>query len=176
MGSKTDAEKGYSLSTLARMMGVDRRTLASRLQDATPVKASAREKLYRLQDAIQGFIAQPLQGAEVVGLAEVRGRKLAAETELAELKLQKQRGELVQSDDVREDLVEIIRSLYTRLAVAMPQRLAPRLKAKTARQAEEVLRAEVEREFTEFRREHVRHLAEWNAAHGGADDGSGAGA
>src|ERR1044071_172514 len=166
MGSKTGAEKGYSVDALTRMFGVNRRTLVARLAGATPVKSGPRQKLYRLSDAIQGFIAQPLQGAEAAGLQEVRGRKLAAETELAELKLQKQRGELVLSADVRSDLTECLRSLYTRLAVTMPQQLAPRLQAKTARQAEEIVRVEVERVFAELRAEHVQYLAEWDAAEG----------
>lgn len=173
MGSKTSPEKGYSVSALARMMGVDRRTLAARLRDVEPLKSDARGKLYRLSDAIQGFISQPLQGAEAVELAGVRGRKLAAETELTEMKLQKQRGELVQSADVRSDLTAALRDLYNRLAVVMPQQLGPRLKAKTARQAEAILRAEVERVFAEFRSEYARYLAERDEA-AGAGDGAGA--
>jgi hypothetical protein len=171
---KTSAEKGYSVNTLTRLLGVNRRTLLARLEGVTPVKSGPREKLYRLSDAVQGFISQPLRGAEVVGLAEVRGRKLAAETELTEMKLQRQRGELVPSADVRDDLTEIIRSLYTRLAVVMPQQLGPRLRAKTAGQAAQVLRAEVERLFTEFRQEHVQLLAGRDAAEGRADDEAGA--
>jgi hypothetical protein len=176
MGSKTGAEKGYSVDALTRMFGVNRRTLVARLEGATPVQSGPRQKLYRLSDAIQGFISQPLQGAEVVGLAEVRGRKLAAETELAELKLQRERGELVQSADVRDDLVEVIRSLHTRLAVTMPEQLAPRLAAKTAKQAAEILRAEVGRVFTELRSEHARYLAERDAVEGRTDGDEGTGA
>lgn len=166
MASKTSADKGYSVNTLTRLLGVNRRTLLARLEGVAPVKEGAREKLYRLSDAVQGFISHPLRGAEVAGVGEYRGRKLAAETELAELKLQKQRGELVSSADVRDDLVEVIRSLYTRLAVVMPQQLGPRLRAKTDVQATEILREEVERQFREFRREHVQLLAARDEAEG----------
>lgn len=164
MGTKTSPEKGYSVNTLTRLLGVNRRTLLARLEGVEPVKSGPREKLYRLSDAVQGFISQPLRGAEVAELGEYRGRKLAAETELTEMKLQKQRGELVQSADVRDDLTGVIRDIYNRLAVVMPQQLGPRLQAKTARQATELLSAEVGRVFTELRQEHVQYLAEWDAA------------
>lgn len=176
-GSQAGAEQGYSVDALTKLFGVNRRTLLARLKGATPMKSGAGGgKRYRLSDAVQGFISEPLRGAEVVGLQGVRGRKLAAETELAELKLQKQRGELVQSGDVRQDVVEVIRDLHTRLAVTMPQQLGPRLQAKTAREAAEILSAEVGRVFAELRAEHARYLAEMDAAEGGGGDGDGAGA
>lgn len=169
--SKDGAEEGYSVDALTKLFGVNRRTLVARLKGATPVKSGpGGGKLYRLSDVAQGFISQPLRGAEVAGLAEFRGRKLAAETELTEMKLQKQRGELVPSAEVRDDLTGVIRDLYTRLAVVMPQQLGPRLKAKTARWATELLSAEVARIFTEFRQEHVQYLAEWDVAEGAGDE------
>ncbi len=176
MGTKTGTEKGYSISALARMAGVDRRTLAARLEGVTPPESGPKGKLYRLSDVVQSFIAQPLQAEEAEEFQQARGRKLEAEAGLAELKLQKQRGEMVPSDDVRADLVEVIRSLYTRLAVTLPQQLAPRLQAKTAKQAEEILRVEVERVFAELRAEHVQYLTEWDAAEGGAGGQTEAGA
>src|ERR1044071_1747783 len=91
MGSQADGEKGYSVSELARLMGVDRRTLAARLEEVEPLSSAAREKRYRLSDAVQGFITQPLQGQEAAGLAEAKGRKLEAEASMAELKLQRER-------------------------------------------------------------------------------------
>ncbi|MET0650195.1 MAG: DUF1441 family protein [Pyrinomonadaceae bacterium] len=176
MSSKTGTEKGYSISALARMAGVDRRTLASRLAGVTPLESGPKGKLYRLSDVVQNFITQPLQGEDDPALEEARRRKLEAEAGLAELKLQKERGEVVQSADVREDLVEVIRSLHTRLAVTMPQQLGPRLQAKTAQQATALLSAEVGRVFAELRAEHVQYLAEWDAAAGGAGGQAEAGA
>ena len=176
MGTKTGTEKGYSISTLARMAGVDRRSLASRLAGVTPVESGPKGKLYRLSDVVQGFISHPLQGEEAEEFQGARGRKLEAEAGLAELKLQKERGEVVESADVREDLVGVIRSLHTRLAVTMPQQIGPRLQAKTARQATELLSAEVGRVFDELRAEHDQYLAEWDAGEGGAGGGARAGA
>lgn len=171
-GGKGSAEEGYSVDALTKLFGVNRRTLVARLKGASPVKSGAGSgKLYRLSDVAQGFIAQPLRGREADEFAAVRARKLEAETGLVELKLRRERGEVVKVDDVREDLAEVIRSLHTRLTVTMPQQLAPRLQAKTSRQAEEVLRAEMEGVFAELRREHVRYLAEGDAAEGTGTEG-----
>lgn len=174
MGSKTGAEKGYSVSALARMMGVDRRTLASRLRDVTPVKSGSREKLYRLSDAVQGFISQPLQGLDAQEFQEARGRKLEAEAGLAELKLRKERGEVVSHADALSDLADVIRSLHRQLTQAMPQRLAPTLsRVKSPGRVAELLREEAERVFAELRREHAAQLAEWDAAEAGEGDEAG---
>jgi transcriptional regulator with XRE-family HTH domain len=174
MASKTGADKGYSISALARMAGVDRRTLAARLEGVTPLESGPKGKLYRLSDVVQCFITQPLQGEDDPALAEARGRKLEAEAGLAELKLKRERGEVVSQADVRSDLADFLRGFHTRFAVTLPQQLGPRLQGKTAKEAEEILRAEVEREFAEVRAEHVRYLAEWDAAEGGASGEAGA--
>ena len=161
MGSKTGTEKGYSISTLARMAGVDRRTLASRLEGVTPLEAGPKGKLYRLADVVQGFITQPLQAQEAEEFAGARGRKLEAEAGLAELRLRKERGELVDYREALEDFMGDMRRLYLQFTVTMPERLGPRLRGKTAGQATEILREEMVREFAEYRREGAAKLAEF---------------
>jgi transcriptional regulator with XRE-family HTH domain len=174
MGAKTSPEKGYSINTLTRMMGVNRRTLVARLEGVTPVKTGHEGKLYRLSDALQGFISQPLRGQEAEALADVRARKLEAETGLAELKLQKERGEVVPHADALSDLTDVIRSLHQQLTQAMPQRLAPALsRVKSPARAAELLREELERVFAELRKEHAARLAEWDEAEAGEGDEAG---
>lgn len=163
MGSKTGPEKGYSISALARMAGVDRRTLASRLEGVTPLESGPKGKLYRLSDVVQNFITQPLQGEDDPALSAARGRKLEAEAGLAELKLKRECGEVVSVADLRSDYHEMIREFHTRFTVTVPQRLGPRLRvAKTAREAEEMLRVEMEREFQEYRTEMAQYLEHWD--------------
>jgi transcriptional regulator with XRE-family HTH domain len=167
MGTKTGAEKGYSISALARMAGVDRRTLASRLEGVTPLESGPKGKLYRLSDVVRNFITQPLQGEDDPALQELRARKLTAETELAELKLRRERGELEDRREVAADYHNAIREFYTRFTVAVPQRLGPRLRvAQSAREAEEILRVELEREFHEVRAEHAQYLEHWDEDEG----------
>lgn len=167
MGSKTDTEKGYSISALARMAGVDRRTLAARLEGVTPLETGSKGKLYRLSDVVRNFITQPLQGDDDPALLALRARKLEAEAGLAELKLQRERGEVLDRRDVLADIMTQYRELQLRLTLALPQLLGPRLAAaRTAGQAEELLRAELEREFRELRAEHAQYLAEADEAEG----------
>jgi hypothetical protein len=162
MGTKTGAEKGYSISALARMAGVDRRTLASRLEGVTPLEAGPKGKLYRLSDVVRNFITQPLQGeAEDPALQGLKARKLEAETGLAELKLKRERGELVDYRETLEDFMGDLRRLHLQFTVTMPERLGPRLRAKTAAQATQILREEMEREFREYRRTGAAKLAEF---------------
>jgi transcriptional regulator with XRE-family HTH domain len=158
MAAKTSPEQGYSVDELTRIMGVNRRTLVARLKGATPVKGGSRQKLYRLSDAVQGFISQPLRGREADEMAEVRRRKLEAETGLAELKLQRERGEVVSHRDLVDDFVGLFRDFHLRFTVALPQQLAPRLQAKTSAQAEAILREELGEALQEFRRECARQL------------------
>jgi transcriptional regulator with XRE-family HTH domain len=167
MGSKTGTEKGYSISALARMAGVDRRTLASRLEGVTPLESGPKGKLFRLSDVVRNFITQPLQGEDDPALLGLRARKLEAEAGLAELKLKRERGELEDRRAVAADYHEMIRHFYTLLTVTVPQRLGPRLRVATStREAEEILRVEVEREFQEYRAECAQMLAELNEAEG----------
>jgi hypothetical protein len=166
-GRKAGAEEGYSVDALTKIMGLNRRTLVARLKGATPVKGSGRGKLYRLSDAVQGFIAQPLRGREAEALAGIRARKLEAEAGLAELKLKRERGEVVDRREVASDYHTAIREFYTCFTVAVPQRLGPRLRvAQSAREAEEILRVELEREFQEFRQEQAQYLEHWDEAEG----------
>jgi transcriptional regulator with XRE-family HTH domain len=167
MGTKTGPEKGYSISALARMAGVDRRTLAARLEGVAPLESGPKGKLYRLSDVVQCFITQPLQGDDDPALAEARGRKLVAEAGLTELRLKRERGEVVAVADLRSDYHEMIREFHTRFTVAVPQRLEPRLRVATsAREAEEILRVERERELHEYRTEMAQYLERWDEDEG----------
>lgn len=174
VGSQAGAEEGYSVDALTKLFGVNRRTLVARLKGVAPVKSGpGGGKLYRLTDVAQGFISQPLRGREADEVAGLRARKLAAEVGLAELKLKRERGELEDRRAVAADYQEMIRQFYTLFTVAVPQRLGPRLAlAKTAAQAEEMLRVELEREFQEFRAECVRMLAELDEAEGLKQEGA----
>lgn len=153
MGAKTGPEKGYSLSALAKMMGVDRRTLAARLAGVSPLKQSSREKLYRLSDAVRGFIAMPLQGAEETDVLRAsRQRKSAAEAGLAELKLGRESGELMPQREAFAHAFKLFRAMHVRLGVRLPREIAGQLyRAQSEAQVSDVLRREVERAFDELK-------------------------
>jgi hypothetical protein len=163
MAQKASKNDLFSLTQLAAKLHINRGTLSRKLSGLKFVSGTKGARLYPLAE-VEALLDEERDPA----LQEARRRKLAAEAELAELRLRKERGEVVATRDVLADLAEVVRSLYVRLAVTMPQRLAPRLQSKTARQAGEVLRAEVERQFAEFRKEHARLLDERDAAEAGA--------
>jgi transcriptional regulator with XRE-family HTH domain len=159
MAKKASKNELLSLTQLAARLHVNRSTLSRKLSGLKFVSGPKGARLYPLAE-----VAALLDEAKDSKLVEARRRKLEAEAGLAELKLRKERGEVVSVADVRSDLTEVFRSLYTRLAVTLPQQLAPRLQAKTARQVEQLLGAEVGRVFAELRAEHARYLAEGDAA------------
>ena len=159
MAKKAGKNELLSLTQLATKLRINRSTLSRKLSGLKFVAGPKGARLYPLAE-----VAALLDEGKNPELTTARRRKLEAEAGLAELKLRKERGELVDHRDVRADLTECLRDLYNRLAVTMPQRLAPRLQAKTAKQAGEILRAEVEQVFAELRAEHVQYLAEWDAA------------
>lgn len=166
VGSQAGAEEGYSVDALTELFGVNRRTLVARLKGASPVKSGpGGGKLYRLADVAQGFIAQPLRGREADEFQQARGRKLEAEAGLAELKLKRERGEVVDYRQTLSDYLTLHREFYDRFTVVVPQRLAPRLRvARPEREAEQILRTELMREFQEFRAEHAQYLENWDEA------------
>lgn len=153
MGAHTGPEEGYSLSALARLMGVDRRTLAARLAGVSPLKQSSREKLYRLSDAVRGFIAMPLQGAEETDVLRAsRQRKSAAEAGLAELKLGRESGELMSQREAFAHVFKLFRAMHVRLGVRMPHEISAQLyRAQSEAAVADVLRREVERAFGELK-------------------------
>jgi transcriptional regulator with XRE-family HTH domain len=163
MAKKPGKNELLSLTQLASRLHLNRNTLSRKLSGLKSVSGPKGARLYPVAE-----VAALLDEAKDPKLVAARRRKLEAEAGLAELKLQKERGDLVSHRDVLEDLTALIRDLYNRLAVAMPQQLAPRLQAKTARQAEDLLRTEMAQVFAELRAEHVQYLAEWDAAEGGA--------
>jgi hypothetical protein len=140
---------------VAGLLAVDRNRLAERVRDLESFPGPNRSRLYSLSAVEEALAEDPDPD-----IKEARLRKLRAEAGLAELKLQKERGEVVNYRDVLSDHLEIYRDLHTRFTLTVPQRLGQRLAAaKRAREAEEVLRVELAREFQEFRDEHAQRLA-----------------
>jgi transcriptional regulator with XRE-family HTH domain len=159
MAKKASKNDLLSLTQLAAKLRINRSTLSRKLSGLKFVSGPKGARLYPLSE-----VAALLDEAQDPALLAARRRKLEAEAGLAELKLQRERGEVVPHRDVLEDVTGVFRDLYHRLAVALPPQLAPRLRAKTAKQAEAILRAEVERVFADLRAEHAGYLAERDAA------------
>jgi DNA-binding transcriptional regulator YhcF (GntR family) len=140
-------EELFSISRLAEHFGLDRATMRKRLKFLEPVRETKREKLYLLADA-----ELAVEQAEDTGYKDSKRRKVASEAALLELKLQRQRGEVVEIRAVREELQEIFKRLYQRLAVQYPREIAAQLyKAESAGQITEILRHDMGRMFNDLR-------------------------
>jgi hypothetical protein len=152
----------YSLRQLAGLLKVDRNRLAERVRDLESFQGPHGSRLYSLSAVEEALADDPDPD-----LKEARLRKLRAEAGLAELKLQRERGEVVNYRDVLSDQLEVFRHFHLLFTVTVPQRLGQRLAvAKTAGVAEEILRVELAREFQEFRTECAQYLENWDEAAG----------
>ncbi len=143
------------MSELARRFGLNRETVRERLKrnGVEPKSQTAREKRYDVAEATRAL--RP-KGAE--GLREAQTEKTAAEAERAKLKLERERGEVVSMQDVREGLQKLIKQIYQHFAVTSPATLAPQLRGKSVAQMEATLKRDAERFFTALRTEHESYL------------------
>jgi hypothetical protein len=141
-------EELFSNSALAKRFHLDRATAAKRLSEAgvLPVKSSAKGKFYRLADA------QPVLSRTKNPLDAQKLRKLEIEADLKELELQQERGDLVRTKEVRDQLQRIFAHLHQRIAMHYPKEISTQLyKAETSGQVEDILRTGLSKIFNELR-------------------------
>ncbi len=145
----TPAEELYSTSKLAQHFSLSREVVRKRLTEAgvTPVRETSNEKLYRLTEA-----QAAIEDNDDPVLSAVKLRKLSADAELQELKLERERGEVVYLNDVRDELQQIFTRLFQRLAVQQPREIAGQLyKADSAGAMAEILKRSTEKVFNDLR-------------------------
>lgn len=114
----------WSVSALAVEFGLDRRTVAQRLNNVEPAQVKGRGKKYKLQDAAKAIIGQVDVGNGILSYDEARARKMAAEAELSEIELQKERGDVLPIEIVNAINNEIYSNFRAKL-LAIPARTAP---------------------------------------------------
>lgn len=146
--------KLYSISELAKLCGLDRATVAKRLKDVEPGHEEPKKKLFALDAALPPLIA----GASAE-MDEAKLRKAQADAEMGELRLQRERAEVVEVKEVRTYAQALVRGIHQRVAVQMPGLLAAQLyKADSAAQITEILQRELGRTFNELRDDHKNFL------------------
>jgi hypothetical protein len=150
-------KKGGLLNTseLARRSGLNRATVKSKLETkgVQPREAKAKEKLYDADEALAA-----LQQDGTTGLRKAQTAKTAVEAARVKLKLDKERGELVAIQDVREDVQELVKRINQHFAVTWPGVVAPQLKGKSVAQIEAALRRDAENFFNDLRAEYEAYL------------------
>jgi phage terminase Nu1 subunit (DNA packaging protein) len=166
MMKKGKTEQFLSISALARLLGVDRRTVTKRLEGVPPVREGARERLYRLQDAVQAFVANPTnEEKRPSGGGEAKLRKSEAEANLLELRLAREREEVVSIHEVGDEIQEVFKRLYQRLAVQYPREIAAQLyKAESPGQITDIMRHDMGRFFNELRNDYTHLFREGEGA------------
>lgn len=143
-----------NISQLAEQFEMDRATVRKRLKDLPPAQVKGREKLYPRRDA-----EAVLSAAENPGLDEAKRRKASIEAELLELKLRRERGDLLDVKEVRSELQEIFKRLHQYFCVHYPAEAAARLyKAESPAQIAEILQRDFGRTFNDFRGDYKSFL------------------
>jgi DNA-binding Lrp family transcriptional regulator len=137
-----------STSELARRTGLHRSTVRERLQkhNVEPKQEGVTEKLYDEEEALKA-----VQGEGVSGLKKAQAAKAAVEAARGKLKYDKERGELVSIQDVREDVQEFVKRVHEHFAVTGPTVLAPQLRGKKVSQIEAALKRDAEDFFNDLR-------------------------
>ena len=142
-------------SELARRAGLNRATVKTKLETkgVQPKEQKAKEKLYDADEALAA-----LQADGTTGLRKAQTAKAAVEAARGKLKLEKERGELVSIQDVREDVQELVKRIHQHFAVTGPTALAPQLKGKKVSQIEAALKKDAEGFFNELRATYESYL------------------
>jgi hypothetical protein len=136
-----------SISEIARLTGFDRATVTRRLEGLEPVPGKKGAKDYALCDALPAIIA-----GQSPDLEEARKRKAFADADLAELKLARERAEVIPIDEVRDALHRLFTNMHQKIAIHYPTSISTQLyKAETARAVTNILRTGLGKIFHDLR-------------------------
>lgn len=142
-------------SKLAYRFGLIRDTVRRRLEVAgvKPVKRDPKHgTLYDLDEATPFLETDE-------DISELKKRKLKAEAEEKEMKVQERKGDLLTAAEVKEVFQKIVSGLYREMKIAVPRRLAPTLaKAKNQKQVNKILKDDVQLVFDRFRDDFTEFL------------------
>jgi transcriptional regulator with XRE-family HTH domain len=151
-GKTQPAGEMLSISKLAERFDLDRATVRKYLAAAgvEPRKETKREKLYLLAE-VEPYLSNPSDP-----LAAARLRKLEQESDLLDLKLRRERGELVSITEVGDEIQAVFKLLYQRVAVQYPREIAAQLyKAESPGQITDIMRHDMGRIFNEIREDYT---------------------
>ena len=133
----------WSVSALSVEFGLDRRTVGQRLNNVEPAQVKGKVKKYKLQDAAKAILGQVATTGGILSYDEARARKMAAEAELSEIELQKERGEVLPLDVINAINNEIFGNFRAKL-LALPAKSAPDIFASSnVKEAKALLRKSI---------------------------------
>jgi hypothetical protein len=136
----------FSISALAKLTGLDRATVAKRLDGVSFTEGAKGAKSYRLEDSLP-----PLISGQSSAYDEAELRKLQADAKLREHKLAVEEGKYVPIAEVESERVKEVQWLNNRL-MRLPREAATQLfKSESPEQLEEVLRHQLGIVLNEWR-------------------------
>lgn len=162
----------YSKTKLASELGVDRRTLDARLDGLVPAKEGARNaKLYYMKDVFNAFLSHAENEASKARRVSTPEEKTAAADEMASARLRKELAEAemaeMKADQIRGDLVDVARveTIWGQLIGAFKAKLLA-LPSQASVQVEGLTAREIETELEEMVREALAELSLEKAGEG----------
>lgn len=142
---------------IARRCGINRQTCAARLDDLgfePDDSSTAKMQLYWFDDEMLFSIKA---AKDSLSAAKIRDTRAAAQ--IKELKLAKERGELVPMGEVVDLSQRLTKALYDEFAVRMQKRVAGQLvKAKTVAAVRKILKTDADRVFKLVRTNFERYI------------------
>lgn len=134
MLNKEMREKLISMSEYARYSGLTVSTISRQIRDGTiPTHQVGRQKLIdpaEADEARRTKLDHSLNKGQVVPISDARARRLAAQAELAELELAREKGRLLDVEVVEKAVSDAVGITKSRLC-AIPERMGPVLAAET---------------------------------------------
>ncbi len=111
---------------IAWLLDVDERTITNwvKQRDDFPSRVAGKARTFPVRACIAWYRDYKSSAAAPTDIDEAKARREAAEAQIAELKLAKQRGELLDANEVRRTWERILMSVRTRI-LGMRSRHAP---------------------------------------------------
>ncbi len=161
----------WTISALATSFKMDRRTVAARLAGIKPAQTNGKSKRYNLDDAAKALLGKIPTAEGIISYDEARARKIAAEAEMAEIELQKERGEVLPLDVINAVNDEIYGNFRSRM-LAIPAKAAPDIfAAADAKEAKAILRRHINAALQELSDMMVETYESDNSEYTGSEDG-----
>lgn len=140
-----------SVNRLAELTGRDRATVARRLSSLVATPGPKNAQLYESRDALPLLVESPPTAGDRLSLEQERAMLARRQRELAELKIEKERGHLIPAETVEAFVTRVLGAFRSRL-LALPHRLASSCENRDY--------TEVERRATDLVHEALNDLAE----------------
>lgn len=143
---------------IAKRCGLHRQTVAARLEDLgyepDAERSNAKLKVHFFTDAMRFEIKAARDEMTAMKIRDMR-----ASAHLKELKLARERGEVVDAVEMVELVQAVVSNLYQEYTVRQPKRIAPKLaKAKSLIEVKKILKVDHDRIMKELRANFERYL------------------